>query len=169
MVLMVQVIGSIWHKDERGGQFAQKRTHIRDAYPIKTPTEILVNGQLCMLDFPIQEKPNYLFESDRLRFGEFVIVPNPQTIEIYNLAVIQKNGHPQRLAELKPAAWVQIKYNHRHTETHHAITWWYENVTLNIGFVDEVKRNSFLKTEPHQNFDYRTDLYRLGRKGFKGS
>lgn len=170
--IAIQVIQTTWTKASRGGQGAERRNAVPDAYSLPLPDQRKVSPQpqyarhqlRCAECEEFRPTPQQLV-TDEMR-GTLIIdrlsIHPPDSADI--LRVTYQPRRPAHLTyardqsgEYRPGGqealalrlgeWGQIRYNWRH-HTLYDGDWWYDLWVVNVGYFTELHTDAFLGDAP---------------------
>lgn len=153
--LFLQIIVRQWDKSKLSEQHKQARENLPDRYPLSSSAFALSDGQI-MLDqhgddvsgnrIRYQLTDDDCFLIDRFRFDL-----KAKTVEFKPR--LQADELPILLTTVKED-WIQCQYQWRYrVEEGGFIYWLYENVIINISFLNEMDANVFIDKPPQQRFE----------------
>lgn len=154
-MLVLQIIIRQWDKSQLSEKHKQLRKDLPKRYPISSSVSALSDGQI-MLDqhgddvtgnrirYQLIDENSFLI--DRLR-----IDLKTKTVEFKSR--LQVDELPILLTTIN-GGWIQCQYQWRYrVEEGGFIYWLYENVIINISFIDEIDANVFIDKPPQQLFE----------------
>lgn len=154
--LAVQIVIQQWDKGQSSEVDAKARADMPDRLPVEEPNARYLFDHQVVLDqhgddvmgnriqYELTDRGRFII--DRLRFDL-----NNKTLEYI--------AQPDSMLPTEPVAdlstgWVQCRYHWRYKVYEGGQHYWlYENITINAGFVDSLKQDLFIASEPVRVFE----------------
>jgi len=149
-VLVLQIIITQWEKNQRTQKHIEERAQIAKQYPITFPPAFYAFDEQCVID---QHGDDIL--GDRLRYSQ----PNKDTIQIDRFRVSLSNKTLEYIGDIDSNSaaraigtidnhWTQCVYDWRYSVYEGGFYYWlYEEVTLNVIYVDALDDDIFISSE----------------------
>ena len=159
--LVLQIIIQQWDKSQLSELHKQAREDLPDQYPISSSAFILFNGKILLDqhgDDVLGNRIRYqLTEAEALLIDRFRIDLNVKTVEFKPR--LQVDEPPILLSKMKDG-WIQCQYQWRYRiEEGGSIYWLYENVVVNICFLNEFDSNVFIDKPAQQRFENLLEIH----------
>lgn len=153
--LILQTIIRQWDKSQRSQQHEKARAVLPGRYPLSSTLVDISDGKI-MLDQQGDDVSGnriryQLMDENYFLIDRFRIELNAKTIEFKPR--LQADESPIMLTTLNDG-WIQCQYQWRY-RIHEGgfIYWLYENVIINVCFLNEIDANIFIDKPPQQSFE----------------
>lgn len=161
-VLVLQFIIKQWDKSQRTEEHVKFRAIIPDSYLLTFPPAVYVLDQQCVFDQ----------HGDDIQGGRLKYLKDAEDKIIVDRFQVSADNILEYIAPLSKQTpltvgsvnnqWIQCKYNCRYSIFESDLFYWlYEELTLNVIYVDKLTENLFLNTEPAITFE---DFIELDKK-----
>ena len=159
--VVIQHVHSIWTKQSRGGENAR----IRNAVPAAVALPPDLRPATFMLHHAEYAESSDFVQSNTVKSADDFAALDIRDLEITlttdvlsvrflrdgnNAACPSPYPHADVFA-LSESQWGRLTYNGRYTAWNTG-NWWYEKTVYNIGWLSEVDRSVFVRTEPTCEF-----------------
>ncbi|MDO8828345.1 hypothetical protein [Methylophaga sp.] len=153
--LVFQIIIRQWDKSQLSEQHQQSRADLPDRYPISSSAFVLSYGKILLDqhgdDVSGNRVRHQLTGAEFLLIDRFRIDLNAKTVEFKPR--LQADEPPILLSKLGDG-WIQCQYQWRYRiEEGGFVYWLYENVIVNICFLEEMDASVFMVEPPRQRFE----------------
>ncbi|MCX4193133.1 hypothetical protein [Methylophaga sp. OBS1] len=155
-ILVVQIVIQQWDKGQRSEADLKARAEKPDRLPVKQPNARYLADHQVLLD---QHGDDVM--GNRIRYelsddGRFII--DRFRFDLNN-KTLEHIAQPDSMLPTEPVAdltdgWVQCRYHWRYKVYEGGYHYWlYENITLNAGFVDNLRDDLFTASKPSRVFE----------------
>ena len=154
-ILVLQIIIQQWDKSQQSDLHKKAREDLPGHYPISPSAFMLFNGNIVIDQHGDDVSGNrihyQLTKADTLLIDRFRIDLNAKTVEFKPRLLADEP--PILLSKMKDG-WIQCQYQWRYRiEEGGFIYWLYENMIINISFLEEMDKNVFMSKPPEQRFE----------------
>jgi len=153
--LVLQIIIKQWDKSQVSEQHKKAREHLPNRYPISPSAVVVSDGQIILDQHGDDISGNriryQLMENNYFLIDRFRIELKTKTIEFK--PHLQADEPPIMLTTIKDG-WIQCQYQWRYRVDEGGFIYWlYENVIINVCFLNEIDANVFIDKPPQQSFE----------------
>jgi hypothetical protein len=158
--LVLQIIIRQWDKSQLSEQYKKAREDLPDRYSINSSAFALSDGRiLCDQhgDDLLGNRVRYQLIDNALLIDRFRIDLDSQTVEFKTR--LQVDEPPIMLTTIKDG-WIQCQYQWRYRVKEGGFIYWlYENVIVNVCFINEMDATVFMRTSPQQRFENLLEIH----------
>jgi hypothetical protein len=150
-ILVVQIIIKQWDKSQRTPQYIEDRAKVPCQYPLRFPPARYVFDKQCVIDQHGDDLSGNRVQYSQIN-GNLIQIDrfqiNLTDMTLNYLAQADSASHARLIGSLKDS-WLQCHYDWRYGVDEGGFYYWlYEDVTLNVMYVDQISEDLFMSSKP---------------------